>query len=227
MPKIAVITMTRDRLDYTKVCLNSLWKLAGCEFDHYVLDNGSEDGTTFWLVKEFRHFKRILLSKENLGLAGGFNILLSILDGKYDVVIKYDNDCLILKQDTLKNIVNLMESQNWKITVSPRVSGLNKPPKTEPQIKIGEFRLSELNHFGGIFYPIPGKLATPMTGKLFLARGLDWLLSERMRQNGVRLFYSDDYQVEHFEGTSNQAIKYPEYFERKKTEEGIEVIYGS
>lgn len=227
MARVAVITMTRDRLDYTKVCLGSLWKLAGCEFDHYVLDNGSQDGTTFWLVKEFKNIKRILLSRENLGLAGGFNMLLSILDGKYDVIVKYDNDCLMLKQDTLKNIVKLMESQSWKITVSPRVLGLNKPPKTETPIKIDGFGLSELNHFGGIFYPIPGKLATPITGKLFLARGLDWLLSERMRQNGVRLFYSDDYSVEHFEGTSNQAIKYPEYFERKKTEENQEVTYGS
>jgi len=221
--RIAIITMTRDRFDYTDKCFQSLREKAGCEYDHYVLDNGSKDRTPEWLLNNSRVFKRVLLSSENLGLMVGFNVLLSILDGEYDVVIKFDNDCLIHTDNAVKTIVTEMARMDWKVTISPRVLGLNKPPKPIRQQQQNGYTFSELNHFGGIFYPILGKLAKPMTGKAFLARGLDWKLSQRMRENGLKLYYLENVKVEHCDGTNNQAEKYPEYFSRKYEEENLEV----
>lgn len=221
--KIAVVTMTRDRLEYTDKCFQSLREKAGCQYDHYILDNGSKDGTAEWLLNNSRGFKRILLSSDNLGLLHGFNILLSILDGNYDVVIKFDNDCFVHTEDTLKIIVQEMARMGWGATISPRVLGLNKPPIPIRTIKKDGYTFSELNHFGGIFYPIPWKYAKPMGGKAFIARGLDWKLSERMRNFGLKLYYLEETKVEHCDGTNKQAEKYPEYFSRKYTEENIEV----
>jgi len=50
--KIAIYTLTRDRLQYTQDCFSSLWQNAGMPFDHYIVDNGSEDGTVEWLMQE-------------------------------------------------------------------------------------------------------------------------------------------------------------------------------
>ena len=46
---IAVLSLTRDRLDYTKHCFGRLIELAGCDFDWYITDQGSNDGTVDWL----------------------------------------------------------------------------------------------------------------------------------------------------------------------------------
>lgn len=217
--RIAVITMTRDRLEYTDVCFKSLREKAGCEYDHYVLDNGSTDGTQDWLLTNARGFKRIMICNENLGLVKGFNALLSMLDGIYDVVVKIDNDCLLLTDGTLEIIIREMKRFGYGVTISPRVLGLNHPPKTIGQTQNNGFLFSEVYHFGGIFYPIPWVLAKPITGKAFVAHGLDSKLSERMRENGLKLYYMENMKVEHIEGTDNQAKRFPEYFERKYTEE--------
>lgn len=221
--RVAIITMTRDRIEYTEKCFQSLREKAGCDYDHYVLDNGSKDGTQDWLLASSRAFKRVLLSSENLGLLHGFNVLLSVLDGIYDVVIKFDNDCLIHTNKVVKIIVEEMARMDWTAIISPRVLGLNKPPVPIRKIQQNGYVFSELNHFGGIFYPIPWRLAKPISGQTFLARGLDWKLSERMRSNGLKLYYLEDIKVEHCDGTNNQALKYPEYFSRKYEEEKIAV----
>ena len=49
MNKIAVYTLTRDRIEYTKECFAMLESKAGIEYDHYIVDNGSQDGTVEWL----------------------------------------------------------------------------------------------------------------------------------------------------------------------------------
>ncbi len=51
--RIAVLTLTRDRLDYTQHCFQTLQEFAGCDFDHYVLDQGSTDDTVDCLVGEY------------------------------------------------------------------------------------------------------------------------------------------------------------------------------
>ena len=49
--KFAVLTLTRDRLEYTQHCFETLRQNAGCDYDHYVLDQGSEDGTRVALAE--------------------------------------------------------------------------------------------------------------------------------------------------------------------------------
>ena len=43
--KVAIYTLCRDRLAYSKRCFRSLWQNAGYPVDHYVIDNGSTDGS--------------------------------------------------------------------------------------------------------------------------------------------------------------------------------------
>jgi len=41
--KIAIYTLTGDRLEYTKYCFDLLQKKAGYSYDHYIADNGSTE----------------------------------------------------------------------------------------------------------------------------------------------------------------------------------------
>jgi len=91
--KIAIYTLTRDRLEYTEHCFASLKAQSwGYPYDHFVFDNGSQDGTVDWLRNEYKPF---FLARDdyNKGISLASNILLSeIFHGNYDLIIKMDND---------------------------------------------------------------------------------------------------------------------------------------
>ena len=86
--KVAVYTLTMDRLDYTKQMYKALNKLAGLAFDWYVIDQGSKDGTQEWLKSqtrgqdngyEWRKKLRYTLYKDNVGLAAGWNNIIQFI----------------------------------------------------------------------------------------------------------------------------------------------------
>lgn len=64
-PKVAVFSLTYDRLAYTKECFDSMYKTAGYPIDvHVIVDNGSKDGTIEW-VKEYCKTNDIELEVKN------------------------------------------------------------------------------------------------------------------------------------------------------------------
>ncbi|MCK5850354.1 MAG: glycosyltransferase family 2 protein [Kiritimatiellae bacterium] len=52
-PFVSVITLTHNKIDYTKRCLSSLLKTSYIPWELVIVDNGSTDGTVEWL-KKFR-----------------------------------------------------------------------------------------------------------------------------------------------------------------------------
>ena len=105
---VAVLSVTRDRIDYTKHCFAKLHEHAGVAFDHFVFDNGSEDGTQEWLVEEYDP-AMFILSPENIGRCKALNQLLdetAEMDD-YDVIVEFDNDCELTQPDTLRTIAEL------------------------------------------------------------------------------------------------------------------------
>ena len=73
---IAVLSLTRDRLPYTQHCFATLRENAGCEYDHYVLDQGSTDGTGDWLRDHMDIAPVILM--ENIGINRALNLMLEV-----------------------------------------------------------------------------------------------------------------------------------------------------
>jgi GT2 family glycosyltransferase len=67
--RIAVVTLTRDRLEYTKHCFETLRVNAGCDYDHFVLDQGSGDGTAEWLIRQ--DDLEVVPLAENVGICRG------------------------------------------------------------------------------------------------------------------------------------------------------------
>jgi GT2 family glycosyltransferase len=69
--KIAIYTLTRDRIEYTKKCFQSLQENAGYSYDHYIIDNGSKDGTADWLKEG--NYTKVIYNPENVGISNGSN----------------------------------------------------------------------------------------------------------------------------------------------------------
>ena len=87
--------ITYNRLDYTKLALASILADSSEEFNLYIWDNASTDGTVEYLqemVKDKR-IKNIIFSKENVGQTVAVNNIWSA--SKADLLGKLDNDCIV------------------------------------------------------------------------------------------------------------------------------------
>lgn len=93
--KICTLMMvTFNRLDLTKLTLESLYKTAKREFNLVIVDNGSTDGTVQYL-KSLDNIT-LILNGENKGIAIGRNIGLLEADKlKTDYYCTIDNDVLM------------------------------------------------------------------------------------------------------------------------------------
>jgi glycosyltransferase involved in cell wall biosynthesis len=216
-PKVAVLTITRDRLDYTKRTYEGMKKL-GCPFDWYVLDNGSTDGTQEWLKKQ--KCKYLWLEKENIGIANAVNKFREhIKDAGYDYVVKIDNDCEIVSPDILKELVILSQYMGDKMVLSPRVEGLNNPMPRFKYLKVGDHVLSPVPHVGGIFCFRPYALDKDFRNDPdYASQGDDMEFSMFAGRSGYGVGYIEDLEVWHMDTTNGQYQKYEEYYQRQKEE---------
>jgi hypothetical protein len=219
--KVAVLSLTRDRLSFTKHCFATLRENAGCEFDHYVLDQGSRDGTQDWLRDEYYEGRvKIFHPKtENLGVSKGINRLLDlyVMSGKYDVIVKVDNDLELLVPGTLKAACEVA-LEGW--ISSPHIQGLNSPPAVEREEEVAGYRIGVPNIMGGIFMASPASLyetyrhdeANPIWGLD------DAKIVDHWRAYGGEVGYLLDYPANHYLTTPGQEAAEPVYFERKRRE---------
>lgn len=217
--RVAVLTLTRDRLDYTKHCFAALRDFAGCDYDHYVLDNDSQDGTVEWLAEEY-DCVGFSEQESNIGVARGMNILLDNLDGAYDVIVKFDNDCELTRHGTLETACSLVhENPTW--ILSPRIQGLDSPPSLASEVNVGGQPVGIVNgNIGGIFMATPASwFASWRYNDSSPIWGMDDVdLCHQWRLRGGEVGYLLDYDANHYETTQGQRARYADYFERKDRE---------
>lgn len=217
------MTFTRDRVDYTRHCFATLEKNAGCDYDHYVLDNNSTDNTLDYLNSWScapTNIRSVHFSKTNLGICAGANKLLDYLDpGRYDVIVRYDNDCEVTSPDTLKVCAEL--AAEYGVICSPHVLGLRNPPPSHRQAKVGDRLLDETTILGGIFMAVPSFLFWEHGYRYDetnpLASG-DEAIVPFWRSRGGTCGYIHALTVNHYETTEGQKTRYPEYEQRKTRE---------
>jgi GT2 family glycosyltransferase len=228
--RVAVLTLTRDRLEYTKHCFATLSELAGCDYDHYVLDQGSQDGTPGWLIQEFEtadRFAGLAIMPDNIGCTRGWNTLLRELcdPSDYDVIVTFDNDCEVVTPDTLKVVATLAaESGN---ILAPRVDGLMYPPGAIGHFALmyeGElFDVEETTVLGNICMAIPAPLLA-RDGFRWDERYAVWDGGESItmwhRERGGWCGYVPAFRVNHYKTTLGQREDMPWYAERRVLEGG-------
>lgn len=111
--KLSIITLTYNKLKYTKKFIESLYKYTH-DFELIIVDNGSTDGTIEYL-KGLQNIK-LILNKENLGFSKGNNQGLEIAKGEY---IGFLNNDILLSPNWFEEIEKVFEQENAGF-VSPR-----------------------------------------------------------------------------------------------------------
>lgn len=230
MTKVAIFTLTRDRIFYSQHCFKTLREKAGYDFDHYIVDNGSQDGTVEWLWENDALWHSITCVPSNMGLCAGNNLALAMIKAsgvKYDLIAKFDNDAEVISDNIVAEMVALYKQLKKPALLSPRVTGISRQPKRSYTENAYSRPIGVTNHIGGLFAWCNADLYLKYTypDNLPLARGDDSAFAYWVYQKKYIVGYVEDLVVNHLEGEGGQqAVRYPQYYERKwKEEEEIPV----
>lgn len=219
--RVAIYTMTMNRLELTKVMAESL-KTAAYPFDWFVVDQGSSDGTVDWLKTQNC---KVEYNEKNVGLEIGWNQCIDFIrkTGEYDIIIKIDNDAQMLTQGWLKAMIDLFE-RNSTLILSPYVEGLENTPggvmrqritSDNLYVLINDMVLGNVPNLGGIVFAHHIDLVKDWKFPVSFEGNKDYLLSQYAKALGYSLFYMEEFRVWHQLGTEGQKKKYPEYFAKK------------
>lgn len=224
-PKVAIYTLTWERLDYTRECLATLYETAEYEFDHYIFDNGSKDGTVEYLksLKPSQYCKKVEVhySEDNKGISIASNTIVDrIKEFDYQIVMKVDNDAYFKTSGWLKKMVEIWGKNN-KLALSCYIEGLVDNPGGAPRVAYGLIAnevVGITHHLGGIchFVDARGYSDFRWDEDSTLHGVQDLEFSKHLAKNKYQMGYLENYFVEHKDGTSGQHAKYPEYFDRRK-----------
>jgi glycosyltransferase involved in cell wall biosynthesis len=220
-PRIAVFSFTRDRVEYSNICFNNFHEKAGYPFEHYILDNGSQDGTVDWITS--MPFHTIVLQPHNRGLSLGSNKLLTlILQEDYDIIVKIDNDCFVHTPDILKTFAVMCgdpETERW--VLAPRVVNVVQIPRN-CTYQLAGHPVGEPDQIGGLFQVCRAEIYREFMRDgghdvtLPMACGQDEQFYAWCKQHGYQIGFVEDLHVDHYRTGERD---YPEYEQRKWVKE--------
>lgn len=244
-PRVAIYTITYDRLEYTKKCFKSLNETTGYYYDHYIVDNNSTDGSQDWINKQkvegWCQYRQLIPNKTNMGISIASNqaldsIKMTPISKKttgeekellnYDIIIKVDNDCIFQTKGWLSTMVNLWRS-NHRLAMSCYINGLRDNPGGAMRFAYGTLKgelVGMTRHLGGICHFVSADayktFRWPEDDTLHGFQ--DLYFSNYLLANGYQMGYLENYYCSHGpKGTVAQEKDYQEYFERRKKEKTI------
>lgn len=195
-PKISIVVLCYNQLDYTKQCVESILTVTAYpNYELILVDNCSTDGTAGYLRELERQYPqvKIVLNQTNRGFAGGNNDGIAISDGAYIVLL--NNDAVVtrgwltgmLKHFTADDRVGLVGPVTNSIGNEARIAVRYQNMADMPRFAY-EYTFSHM----GEEYPHRGILAMFC---LMISRTLYDRVGPLDESYGIGMFEDDDYSV--------------------------------
>lgn len=110
---VSIILVSYNTKDLTRDCIKSIQeKTEGLDYDIWVVDNASNDGSTDMIKNEFKDIN-LIESKENLGFGRANNLAIEKINSKYVFLLNTDT---ILLNNAIKTLFDYMElPENHKV----------------------------------------------------------------------------------------------------------------
>ena len=202
--KIVVFTITCNRLDLTKQYLSELKQNTSIDYEHIIVDNGSNDDTIEWLKEN--GYKIIKLQK-NYGIIKAMKIAIKYISDNYDcdLIIKYDNDCKIHTNNILENIIEFYKNNGLNNICAPDDIAILELQRPVIFKQTNNLRYS--SHVGGIFKVMPIKAAKLLLNQPDDIVGGDLLRGRFWKTKGIESVYLMNLKIEH-KGIGKQTKNY-------------------
>jgi len=220
--KIALFTLTKNRVDYTLKMLQALYEKTNLQFDHFFIDQGSTD-ETLKLLKNLPTpdgcNRYVYPLQRNIGINRAVNYAIERI-GNYDVIIKYDNDMLVETDGWLKECLMGMEP---KLLLSPYISGLieNRGGVRRTGQKFSRNVSLSVAIGGMVMIGLRPAWTTDSGGWTVpapLHAGGDIDFCYKLSLEGYVFGYKEDVIIKHMDTSLGQQTKYPEYFKLRGLE---------
>lgn len=115
-PKISVVILSHNKIDYTQMCIHSLLDTDYPDWELVIIDNGSNDGTAEWLKKFYDEAEdhdvhvELIFNYGNIGCSTARNQ--GIAAAKGELIAFCDNDIALRNRNWLKQMAeDLRDSQ--------------------------------------------------------------------------------------------------------------------
>ena len=108
--EVAIIICNYNKREYVLKCINSVFNLSFKDYDLFVVDNASSDGSAEGIEAVYGNRVILIKNKENTGGSGGFNTgMKEALKKDYRYLYLLDND-IILHENALTELYDYLES---------------------------------------------------------------------------------------------------------------------
>lgn len=116
---VSVIMPVMNNLEFTKDCVESIYKYTEHPFEFIIIDNASTDGTPEYLSQLAKKHNnvRIITMEKNIGVAPSWN--LGVREAKHDYVAIINNDIIILTPHWLYEMETILKSSSDIYWTSP------------------------------------------------------------------------------------------------------------
>lgn len=223
MAKVEIITRAFNRLEYTVLCVRSIAMYAGMDdYKHIVINQNSTDGTKQWLdslVKEGHYKLNVIHNETNTGDAGGMKQGIGKTSEDCKYIMQFDNDCMVLTDNFLVNLVKIMDSDDSIGAVMMKRTKVNYVLEPKNVRKICGLNVGDLER--ATCCTIMRKEVLNDLGIWFTGQKISWghTVTRVMTEKGMKILKCLDTKVEHVDGADLQVKKYHLYFDGKKGNE--------
>lgn len=234
---LSIVIVNYNTKDLLKQTIESVINnTKGIEYEIWVVDNSSKDGSVEMVQEEFKSVK-LIASKENLGFPKGNNVAIKKATGRYILLLNSDTKVI---GDNLQNCVAYMDKHKdigalgCKVELSdgtldhackrgfptPEASlyyflKLNKIMKNRKKYGaytaeyLGEDEVGEVDALMGAFMMIPRTVVDKvgMLDEEFFMYGEDIDWCYRIKEAGYKIMYYPKEKIIHFKGSSSKKKK--------------------
>ncbi len=193
-PKISVVVLCYNQVDFTKKCVDSVLNTTAYpNYELILVDNASSDGTPAYLQETARKYAnvKIVLNETNRGFAGGNNDGLAIAEGEYLVLLNNDT---IVTRGWLTGLLKHFRNDPTVGLAGPVTNSIGN----EAKIAVSYMNVRNMSAFAEAYtfrhmgeeYPHQGILAMFC---LMISRELYEKVGPLDEQYGIGMFEDDDY----------------------------------
>jgi len=234
-PKVAVLVLNYNGVNWLKRCLPSLFRTEYENLEVWVIDNGSSDDSVDF-VRATHPNAEILMFEENLGFAEAYNRAINSVQADYVVLL--NNDVTVPEADWIERLLETIETDRRIGGVQCKLVSMNDPTHldsvggTGVRYWLGFTEIGKLQVDTGRYDDPP---VTPFYlcaaaalirrqafldvggfDNAFFAYIEDVDFSWRLRLAGYLIAYQPAARIAHFwQGSTNQSVTWRTYMQRR------------